>query len=234
MELFYMLFSDYWPLAFGIIGVLIFSIVASLEVDATFKKYSADYVDSKVPACDAARQILDMHGLHDVQVVKIKGHLTDNYNPKTKTVSLSETVYGSATVSAVGVAAHECGHAIQHATGYTPIKLRTMFVPVVNIFSNSWFWVFMIGMAMKSLLLIEAGIVFFSTIVIFQLITLPVEFNASRRAIDTLVKTRILYGTEVAGARKVLKAAAMTYVSALLTSIMQLLRLIFRANSRRR
>lgn len=229
-----MMFSDYWPLAIGIIGVLIFSIVASLEVDATFKKYNADYVDSKIPACDAARQILDLNGLYDVQVVKVKGHLTDNYNPKTKTVSLSESVYGSATVSAVGVAAHECGHAIQHAVGYTPIKLRTMFVPVVNIFSNSWFWVFMIGMAMNSMLLIEAGIVFFSTIVLFQLITLPVELNASNRAIDTLVKTRILYGTEVAGARKVLKAAAMTYVSALLTSIMQLLRLIFRANSRRR
>ena len=234
MELFYIFFSDYWPLAIGIIGALIFSIATSLSVDSTFKKYNADYVDSKIPACDAARQILDMNGLHDVQVVKIKGHLTDNYNPKTKTVSLSESVYGSATVSAVGIAAHECGHAIQHAVGYTPIKLRTMFVPVVNIFSQSWVWVFMIGMAMNWMVLIEAGVVFFSTIVIFQLITLPVEFNASSRAIDTLVKTRILYGTEVEGARKVLKAAALTYVSALITAIMQLLRLIFRMNSRRR
>ena len=234
MEIIYMLFSDYWPVAIGIIGALIFSIVTSLEVDATFKKYNADYVDSKVPACDAARQILDMNGLHDVQVVKIKGHLTDNYNPKTKTVSLSESVYGSATVSAVGIAAHECGHAIQHAVGYTPIKLRTMFAPVVSLFSNVWLWVFIIGCYMNWMELIEAGIVFFSTIVIFQLITLPVEFNASTRAIDTLVKTRILYGTEVAGARKVLKAAAMTYVSALITSIMQLLKLIVRMNGRRR
>lgn len=234
MEIIYMLFSDYWPVAIGIIGALIFSIVTSLEVDATFKKYNADYVDSKVPACDAARQILDMNGLHDVQVVKIKGHLTDNYNPKTKTVSLSESVYGSATVSAVGIAAHECGHAIQHAVGYTPIKLRTMFAPVVSLFSNVWLWVFIIGCYMNWMELIEAGIVFFSTIVIFQLITLPVEFNASTRAIDTLVKTRILYGTEVAGARKVLKAAAMTYVSALITSIMQLLKLIVRMNGRKR
>ncbi len=233
MELIYMMFSDYWPVAVGIIGALIFSIVTSLEVDATFKKYNADYVDSKVPACDAARQILDMNGLYDVQVVKIKGHLTDNYNPKTKTVSLSESVYGSATVSAVGIAAHECGHAIQHAQGYTPIKLRTIFAPVVSIFSNAWLWVFMIGMAFNWLMLIEAGIVFFSTIVIFNLITLPVEFNASSRAIDTLIKTKILYGTEVAGARKVLKAAAMTYVSALITSIMQLLKLIVRMNRRR-
>ena len=233
MELFYMIFSDYWPLAIGIIGALIFSFVTMLEVDATFKKYNADYVDSKVPACDAARQILDLNGLYDVQVVKISGHLTDNYNPKTKTVSLSESVYGSATVSAVGIAAHECGHAIQHAVGYTPIKLRTAFAPVVSIFSNSWVWVFMIGMAMNWMPLIEAGIVFFSTIVIFQAITLPVEFNASRRAIDTLIKTRILYGTEVAGARKVLKAAAMTYISALVTSIMQLLRLIMRMNRRK-
>jgi len=233
MEIIYMLFSDYWPVAVGIIGALIFSIVASLEVDATFKKYNADYVDSRVPACDAARQILDMNGLYDVQVVKIKGHLTDNYNPKTKTVSLSETVYGSATVSAVGIAAHECGHAIQHSVGYTPIKMRTLFAPVVSLFSNAWLWVFMIGVIMDWLMLIEVGIVFFSTIVIFNLITLPVEFNASSRAIDTLVKTKILYGTEVAGARKVLKAAAMTYVSALITSIMQLLRLIVRMNRRR-
>ncbi len=234
MEIIYLLFSDYWPLAIGIIGALIFSVATSLEVDATFKKYNADYVDSKTPACDAARQILDMNGLHDVQVVKIKGHLTDNYNPKTKTVSLSESVYGSATVSAVGIAAHECGHAIQHAVGYTPIKLRTIVAPAVSLFSNSWLWVFLIGCYMNWMLLIEVGIVFFSTIVIFQLITLPVEFNASRRAIDTLVQTKILYGTEVAGARKVLKAAAMTYISALITSIMQLLRLIVRANSRRR
>ncbi len=228
-----MFFSDYWPLAVGIIAALIFSFVTTLEVDATFKKYNADYVDSKIPACDAARQILDMNGLYDVQIVKINGHLTDNYNPKTKTVSLSETVYGSATVSAVCVAAHECGHAIQHAVGYTPIKLRTLFAPVVSIFSNSWIWVFMLGMAMNWMLLIEAGIVFFSTIVIFQLITLPVEFNASQRAIDTLVRTKILYGTEVVGARKVLKAAAMTYISALITSIMQLLRLVFRMNRRK-
>lgn len=233
MELFYMLFSDYWPVAVGIIGALIFSFVTMLDVDATFKKHNADYVDSKVPACDAARRILDMNGLYDVQVVKIKGHLTDNYNPKTKTVSLSESVYGSATVSSVGIAAHECGHAIQHAVGYTPIKLRTMFAPVVSIFSNSWVWVFMIGMVMNWMLLIEVGIVFFSTIVIFQAITLPVEFNASKRAIDTLVQTKILYGTEVAGARKVLKAAAMTYISALITSIMQLLRLIVRMNRRK-
>lgn len=233
MDIFYMLFSDYWPVAIGIIGALIFSFITSLEVDATFKKHNADYVDSKVPACDAARQILDMHGLHDVQVVKIKGHLTDNYNPKTKTVSLSESVYGAATVSAVGIAAHECGHAIQHAEGYTPIKLRTAFAPVVSIFSNSWMWVFLIGCYMNWMMMIEIGIVFFSTIVIFQAITLPVEFNASRRAIDTLVKTKILYGTEVAGARKVLKAAAMTYISALLTSIMQLLRLMTRMNRRR-
>ena len=117
MEIFYMLFSDYWPVAIGIIAALIFSFVTSLEVDATFKKHNADYVDSKVPACDAARQILDMNGLYDVQVVKIKGHLTDNYNPRTKTVSLSESVYGSATVSAVGIAAHECGHARQNGEG---------------------------------------------------------------------------------------------------------------------
>ena len=233
MEIFYMLFSENWPVAVGIIAALIFSIVTSLEVQTVFTKQNLVHVASKIPACDAARRILDMNGLYDVQVIKISGNLTDHYDPKKKVVALSENVYGRATVSAIGIAAHECGHAIQHATGYTPIRLRTMFVPVVNLFSNSWFWVFMIGMALNWMALIEAGIIFFSTIVIFQLITLPVEFNASKRAINILIETKILYGSEIQGARKVLTAAAMTYISALLTSIMQLLKLIVRMNRRK-
>ena len=233
MEIFYMIFSDYWPVAVGIIAALIFSIATSLEVNTVFTKQNLVHVGSKVPACDAARRILDMNGLYDVQVIKIPGNLTDHYDPKKKVVALSENVYGRATVSAIGIAAHECGHAIQHAVGYTPIRLRTMFVPVVNLFSNAWLWVFMIGMALNWMVLIEAGIIFFSTIVIFQLITLPVEFNASKRAIDILIDTKILYGSEIQGARKVLNAAAMTYVSALLTSIMQLLRLVVRMNRRK-
>ena len=180
-----------------------------------------------------AEMILRGAGIFDVTVTCINGKLSDHFDPTKKVVRLSSEVYNGTSIASIGVAAHECGHAIQHAVGYTPIKLRTMFVPVVNIFSQSWVWVFMIGMAMNWMPLIEAGIVFFSTIVIFQAITLPVEFNASRRAIDTLIKTRILYGTEVAGARKVLKAAAMTYISALVTSIMQLLRLIMRMNRRK-
>ena len=233
MEIFYMLFSDYWPVAIGIIAALIFSIATSLEVQTVFTKQNLVHVASKIPACDAARKILDMNGLYDVQVVKVAGNLTDHYDPKKKIVALSDNVYGRATVSAIGIAAHKCGHAIQHATGYTPIKLRTMFVPVVNIFSTAWFWVFLIGCYLNWMMLIEAGIIFFSTVVIFQLITLPVEFNASKRAINILIETKMLYGVEVAGARKVLTAAAMTYVSSLLSSIMQLLKLIVRMKRRR-
>ncbi len=214
-------------------AAIIYSMIASASVKSTFAKYNRMYVSSKTAACDVARQILDLNGLYDIQVVKVAGNLTDHYDPTKKIIALSETVYGNASVGAIGVAAHECGHAIQHAVGYTPIRLRTAFVPVVNLCSKAWVWVFMIGCVLGSLFMAEVGIVFFSVVVLFQLITLPVEFNASNRAIDTLVKTGILYGEEVKGARKVLKAAAMTYVSALLVSLLQLLRLISRTRSRR-
>lgn len=215
-------------------GAVIYAAIASSNVKSTFAKYNRMYVSSKVPACDAARQILDMNGLYDVQVIKIAGNLTDHYDPKKKIIALSETVYGSASVGAIGVAAHECGHAVQHATGYLPIQLRTIFVPVVNICSNAWVWIFMIGCAFGNLFMAEVGIVFFAVVVLFQLITLPVEFNASNRAVDTLIKTGLLFGEEVKGARKVLNAAAMTYVSSLLISLLQLLRLIAKVSNGKR
>jgi len=233
MDLIYLLLSDWWPVAVGVIAALIFSIITSVNVDATFAKFNSMYVGSKTPACDAARQILDLNGLYDVQVIKVAGRLTDHYDPKRKIIALSEAVYGSATVGAIGVAAHECGHAIQYAKGYTPVKLRNTFFPVVNICSKSWALIFLLGCMFSWGILIEVGIIFFSVIVLYQLITLPVEFDASRRAIDVLVNTGILYGQEVAGARKVLKAAAMTYISALINAIMQLLRLIANTNRRR-
>ncbi len=217
-------------------AALIYAAVASAKVKSTFAKYNRMYASAQTPACDVARQILDMNGLYDIQVVKVAGNLTDHYDPRKKIIALSETVYGSAAVGAIGVAAHECGHAIQHATAYGPIQIRNMVAPVVNICSQAWVWVFMIGCALGSLFMAEVGIVFFSVVVLFQLLTLPVEFNASNRAVDTLIKTGILHGEEVRGARKVLNAAAMTYVSALLVSLLQLLRLIVRVKggSRRR
>lgn len=215
-------------------AAIIYSMIASASVKSTFAKYNKMYASSKMPACDVARQILEMNGIYDIQIVRVAGNLTDHYDPRKKIIALSDTVYGSSAVGAIGVAAHECGHAIQYAKSYGPIKARNTLAPVVNICSQAWVWVFMIGCALGSLFMAEIGIVFFSVVVLFQLITLPVEFDASNRAIKTLVDTGILYGEEVKGARKVLKAAAMTYVSALLVSLLQLLRLIARTRSRRR
>lgn len=233
MDLIYLLLSDWWPVAVGVIAALIFSIITSVNVDATFAKHNSMYVSSKTPACDAARQILDLNGLYDVQVIKVPGRLTDHYDPKKKIIALSEAVYGSATVGAIGVAAHECGHAIQYAKEYNPVKIRNLFFPAVNICSKSWALIFLLGCMFSWGILIEVGIIFFAVIVLYQLLTLPVEFDASKRAINVLIETGILYGNEVVGARKVLKAAAMTYVSALINAIMQLLRLIANTNRRR-
>lgn len=215
-------------------AAIIYSMIASASVKSTFAKYNKMYASSKMPACDVARQILEMNGIYDIQIVRVAGNLTDHYDPRKKIIALSDTVYGSSAVGAIGVAAHECGHAIQYAKSYGPIKARNTLAPVVNICSQAWVWVFMIGCALGSLFMAEVGIVFFSVVVLFQLITLPVEFDASNRAIKTLVDTGILYGEEVKGARKVLKAAAMTYVSALLVSLLQLLRLISSTRSRKR
>ena len=165
--------------------------------------------------------------INDVSVQRISGKLTDHYNPSTKVLNLSESVYGSTSVAAIGVAAHECGHAIQHARGYFPLSLRTALVPVANI-GSQLSWVFIIVGAILSFnqTLITIGIIMFSAAVLFQLVTLPVEFNASARALEQLESNGILYRDEVSQTRKVLSAAALTYVAAAATAILQLLRLI--------
>jgi len=175
----------------------------------------------------AARMILQSNGINDVSVQRISGKLTDHYNPSTKVLNLSESVYGSTSVAAIGVAAHECGHAIQHARGYFPLSLRTALVPVANI-GSQLSWVFIIVGAILSFnqTLITIGIIMFSAAVLFQLVTLPVEFNASARALEQLESNGILYRDEVSQTRKVLSAAALTYVAAAATAILQLLRLI--------
>lgn len=233
MEILELFLSNYTLITIGLFAAVIYASIASVKVKTTFNKYNKISVSSRMAACDVARQILDANGLYDIQIVRVSGSLTDHYDPKKKIIALSETVYGSSSVGAIGVAAHECGHAVQYAKEYTPIKLRTMFVPVVNICSKAWVWVFMIGCALGSLFMAEVGIVFFAVVVLFQLITLPVEFNASSRAIKTLDESGILYGEEIKGAKKVLKAAAMTYVSSLLVSVMQLLRLLSSTRRRR-
>ena len=210
-----------------IIIAAIISLIAQWRVNSAFSKYSRVASMSGMTGAQAARMILQSNGINDVSVQRISGKLTDHYNPSTKVLNLSESVYGSTSVAAIGVAAHECGHAIQHARGYFPLSLRTALVPVANI-GSQLSWVFIIVGAILSFnqTLITIGIIMFSAAVLFQLDTLPVEFNASARALEQLESNGILYRDEVSQTRKVLSAAALTYVAAAATAILQLLRLI--------
>ena len=210
-----------------IIIAAIISLIAQWRVNSAFSKYSRVASMSGMTGAQAARMIFQSNGINDVSVQRISGKLTDHYNPSTKVLNLSESVYGSTSVAAIGVAAHECGHAIQHARGYFPLSLRTALVPVANI-GSQLSWVFIIVGAILSFnqTLITIGIIMFSAAVLFQLVTLPVEFNASARALEQLESNGILYRDEVSQTRKVLSAAALTYVAAAATAILQLLRLI--------
>ena len=210
-----------------IIIAAIISLIAQWRVNSAFSKYSRVASMSGMTGAQAARMILQSNGINDVSVQRISGKLTDHYNPSTKVLNLSESVYGSTSVAAIGDAAHECGHAIQHARGYFPLSLRTALVPVANI-GSQLSWVFIIVGAILSFnqTLITIGIIMFSAAVLFQLVTLPVEFNASARALEQLESNGILYRDEVSQTRKVLSAAALTYVAAAATAILQLLRLI--------
>ena len=186
---------------------------------------------------EAAEEILRRNGIYDVQVIHIPGNLTDHYNPGNKTLGLSDTVYQSSSVAAVGVAAHECGHAVQHAMGYAPLSIRGALVPVANFGSAVAWPLILIGLLINgetSLLLINLGILLFSAAVLFQLVTLPVEFNASRRAVKALGASGMLYPDEVASVKKVLGAAALTYVAGAASAILQLLRLLILTGGRRR
>ncbi|MBQ8791331.1 MAG: zinc metallopeptidase [Ruminiclostridium sp.] len=219
------LFNYYTTYILMIIAML-FSLYASFNVNSTFKKYSKIYSSRGQTAAQIARQILDSNGLYDISVVHVNGNLTDHYDPKRKIIALSSTVHDSTSVGAIGVAAHEVGHAIQYAKGYIPIKIRMTILPVAQLGSHLWLWIFLLGILFSMPVLRNAGIILFAAIVLFQLITLPVEFNASSRAIKTIEAQGILYGDEIKGARKTLTAAAMTYVAALAVSITQLLRLL--------
>ena len=181
----------------------------------------------------AARTILDRAGISQVKIERVGGNLTDHYDPRSKVLRLSETVYGSESVAAIGVAAHECGHAIQDDVGYVPIKIRGAIVPVVSLGSALCWPLFLIGLLMGAPGLVNAGIILFSLVVAFQLVTLPVEFNASGRALRILDGAGILAGNELQGAGKVLRAAALTYVASALSSILQLLRLVLLSGRRR-
>lgn len=217
-----------------LIPAMIFALYAQYKVNSTFNKYTNVKNSRGITAAEVARRILDANGLHDVSVVRISGHLTDNYNPKTNTVSLSDSTYASTSVAAIGVAAHECGHAVQHATGYAPVKVRTGLVPVTNI-GSSLGWVLLIaGLIFASYSLAMIGILLYSLMAVFQAITLPVEFNASSRALKTLESDYILYEDELPMAKKVLSAAALTYVAALVSSLAMIFKLLLMVNRSRR
>lgn len=211
-----------------IIGAII-CLIASARVKGTFKKYSRYRSMSNMTGAQAAERILHSAGIYDVSICHVSGNLTDHYDPKRKTLNLSDGVYGSASVAAIGVAAHECGHAIQHQKNYAPLSIRSAIVPVANIGSQISWPLILIGLFFTSntgALLINLGIICFSFAVIFQLVTLPVEFNASSRALRILGDTGILNSEELPKTRKVLSAAALTYVAGAAAAILQLLRLI--------
>ena len=215
-----------------IIGMLL-SLAASAKLKSTFAVYRGRRSASGLTGAEAARRILNAAGITDVQIVPVSGSLTDHYDPRSKTVRLSEDIYGQTSLSAVGVAAHECGHAIQHHINYAPLSIRSALVPVANFGSTLSWPLFFAGLIFSIQPLLTLGIVLFSFAVLFQLVTLPVEFNASSRALHMLESTGILSRDENSGARKVLRAAALTYVAALASSILQLLRLIILAGGRR-
>lgn len=217
-----------------IIPAMLLGLYAQYKVNSTFNKYSQVKNARGITAAEVARQILDDNGLHDVGIAHINGNLTDNFNPKTNIVSLSDTVYNSTSVAAIGVAAHECGHAIQHAVGYTPVKIRTALVPVTNFGSSAGMIILLIGLLFSSYNLAMLGILLYSLMAVFQLVTLPVEFNASSRALKTLEQDMILYEDEVPKARKVLNAAALTYVAALVSTLSTILRFLLIVNRGRR
>ena len=215
-----------------IIGALL-SLAASTRLRSTFAIYRKVRSASGLTGADAARRILRAAGITDVQVVPIRGNLTDHYDPRTKQVSLSEDVYDKTSLAAVGVAAHECGHAIQHSVNYAPLNLRSAIVPLANFGSNLAWPLFLAGLIFSVEPLLNIGILLFSLAVLFQVVTLPVEYNASSRALKMLESTGILSPDENKGAKKVLSAAALTYVAAVAASILQLLRLIILSGGRR-
>ena len=236
-----MQFYDGWfDVGYGLVIVgLIISLWASWNVKSTFRRYQNDRNSRGLTAAQVARQILDDNGLYQIRIEQIAGNLTDHYDPSGNVIRLSESVYNSTSVAAIGVAAHECGHAVQHEVNYVPMQVRSAIIPITQIGSRFWYIIFVLGMVFSNSYigapLQMIGILLFTLIVVFQLVTLPVEFNAIRRAMQTLESRYILSGEELTKARKVLTAAALTYVAALLNGILQLLRLlsISKRNNRR-
>ena len=228
-----------WTYLVLVLPCMIFSLIASSRVNATFKKYSQQYSQRRLTGAEAARRVLQHNGVSGVRIERVAGNLTDHYDPRTNVIRLSDSVYSSTSTAAIGVAAHEAGHAVQYAKDYAPIKLRAAIIPLTNFGSKLAMPLILAGILLTflgslSTLLVYLGIAAFALSFVFQVITLPVEFNASRRAIRAIEDAQLLTAEEQRGARKTLKAAAMTYVAAMAVSLAQLLRLIMLYGNRRR
>ena len=224
----------YWdPTYVLVVFALILSIIASFGVKVTFSKYQKVKTSRGITGAEAAKRVLDMNGIYDVRIERVSGELTDHFDPKNKVIRLSDATYDDSSVASVGVAAHEAGHAVQYEKNYAPIKIRNSIVPIVNIGSRLSMPLFILGLIFGATGLSYIGVFLFSFALIFQLITLPVEFNASKRAIRILDESNILYEDEVGPAKKVLRAAALTYVAAVASTALQLLRLVLILNNRR-
>lgn len=228
-----------WTYLVIVLPCLILSIWASTRVNSTFKKYSEQHSVRRITGAQAAERVLQMHGIGNVRVERVSGNLTDHFDPRTNVIRLSDSVYGSTSTAAIGVACHEAGHAVQYAQSYAPIKIRAAIIPVTNFGSKLAMPLILLGILLTSFgyysyTLVYLGIACFSLSLVFQLVTLPVEFNASRRAILAIEQADLLTEQELTGARKTLSAAAMTYVAATAVSLAQLLRLLLLFGGRRR
>jgi len=226
-----------WIYFYLVMPAIIFSLWASAKVQSTFRRYSRQYSASHITGAQAAQHILYANGLSHVRVERVEGSLTDHYDPRENVIRLSQSVYDSSSTAAIGVAAHEAGHALQYAEDYAPIKLRAAIIPITNIGSQLAVPLIIIGIIFSAYsqifsLFAYLGIFFFAICTFFQLVTLPVEFNASRRALRAIESQGMLSGNELDGSRKVLSAAAMTYVAALAVSLAQLLRFFMLVNRR--
>lgn len=224
-------FMDYWYIVL-VLPAILFSLIAQASVHSAYNKYGQILSRRGMTGADVARRVLELNGIQGVRIESTSGKLTDHYDPRADVIRLSEGVYGSSSVAALGIAAHEAGHTCQHHLGYGAIKVRNAVLPVANIGSAAAIPLVLIGIIFNFGVLINVGIIFFAAVVVFQLVTLPVEFNASARAKKVLAADGMLSGEELAGAKKVLNAAAMTYVASLAVSLMQLVRLLIISRNR--
>lgn len=225
-------YFDYYYLIL-VVPALLLAIWAQVQVKTTYRKYSRVPNSRGMTGAYAAQAVLNFYGITDVRIERVSGNLTDHYDPRSKVIRLSDGVYNSSTVAAIGIACHEAGHAAQHAENYAPIKIRNVIIPVCNIGSTIGIPLALIGWIFSFSILIYVGLGLYAAVFIFQVATLPVEFNASRRAIKVIDETQLLRDDEIGGAKKVLAAAAMTYVASMMVSLANLLRLLLRFSNRR-